>query len=305
MALLAAGVPPLPLLLLWLLGVDGPHVLATVTRTYFDKLERAKLGGMLWVPVPLLLLGPVAVALGHGAWFFLFAVCWQQFHVVKQHFGFVMLYKAKNRERDPRDLFLDRWLLLTSLFVPLGLFVLRTRPALTTLAPLGWLAQAAVIGSVALVVAWSWRQVTKFRAGSAMNWPKIALLLAVVPLQWLALLYASQHGPDGIVSAAITLGLFHSLQYHRLLWFHNRNRYGHADAGTKYGLAARTASHVLIYFSIGAGLYLVLVFLPQIVFPGEMTAAAVWGFSFAHFVLDAKIWRVRSDRELASALRLA
>ena len=39
-------------------GIDGPHVQATITRTYFDKAERARLGWYLWVPVPLLLLGP-------------------------------------------------------------------------------------------------------------------------------------------------------------------------------------------------------------------------------------------------------
>ncbi len=305
LALLAAGFPPIPLMLIWLLGVDGPHVLATVTRTYFDRVERAKLGPTLWIPVPLLLLGPLAVAVGQGSVFFLFAVCWQHFHVVKQHFGFVMLYKAKNRERDQHDFFLDRWFLLTSLFVPLGLFVLRTRPGLTQLAPLDWVASAAVAVYAVLTLAWLWRQVEKFRAGSAMNWPKLALLACVVPLQWLALLHASQHGPDGIVRAGITLGLFHSIQYHRLLWFHNRNRYAQPEGRAKYGLAAKTASHVLVYFGIAAGLYLLLVFLPQLVFPGEMAAASVWGFSFAHFILDAKIWRVRSDRDLAVALRLA
>jgi hypothetical protein len=31
----------------------------------------------------------------------------------------------------------------------------------------------------------------------------------------------------------------------------------------------------------------------------------VWGIAFTHYVLDSKIWRVRSDKELAVALRLA
>ena len=132
---MALGFPLVPLLLIWLIGVDGPHVLATVTRTYCDKQERAKLGVLLWIPIPLLLVGPLMVAVGQGPLFFLFAVCWQHFHIVKQHFGFVMLYKAKNRERDPKDFFLDRWFLLSSLFVPLGLFVVRTRLDPSNLAP--------------------------------------------------------------------------------------------------------------------------------------------------------------------------
>src|SRR5580658_6738563 len=50
--LMAAGFPLTPLFLVWLIGVDGPHVLATVTRTYFDKVERKVLGPALWMIVP-------------------------------------------------------------------------------------------------------------------------------------------------------------------------------------------------------------------------------------------------------------
>ena len=35
-----------------------------------------------------------------------------------------MLYKAKNKDRT--DFLLDRWLLLSSLLIPLGMFILRT-----------------------------------------------------------------------------------------------------------------------------------------------------------------------------------
>ena len=82
---------------IWFFGIDGPHVQSTITRTYFDKEERARLGWFLWIPVPLLLAGPLFVWAGYGSLFFLFAVCWQQFHIVKQHFGFMMLYKGKKQ----------------------------------------------------------------------------------------------------------------------------------------------------------------------------------------------------------------
>ena len=125
---MALGVGVALIQFIWFFGVDGPHVQSTITRTYFDKAERARLGWYLWIPVPLLLLGPAMVWAGLASLFFLFAVCWQQFHIVKQHFGFMMLYKAKNKDRDRTDFLLDRWLLLSSLLIPLGMFVLRTRP---------------------------------------------------------------------------------------------------------------------------------------------------------------------------------
>src|SRR5260370_25154391 len=103
------------------------HVVATVTRTYFDREERKRLGWALWSIVPFLAAGPVMVALGQAALFYLSAVCWQHFHIAKQHFGVMMLWKAKNRERDAFDQKLDRAFLLTSSILPLAVFVERTR----------------------------------------------------------------------------------------------------------------------------------------------------------------------------------
>ena len=73
LALLAAGFPILPLQIVWFFGVDGPHVLATVTRTYFDKAERRKLGAYLWILLPLLAIGPAMALAGYASVFFLFA----------------------------------------------------------------------------------------------------------------------------------------------------------------------------------------------------------------------------------------
>jgi len=291
----------LPLQAVWFFGVDGPHVLATVTRTYFDKAERKKLGWFLWIVGPLLLIGPVAAMTGHAALFFLAAFVWQQFHVVKQHFGFVMLYKAKNRERNDTDRRLDRWFLLASLFAPLGFFVLRTQHLLE----LAWLSAVVIAAYSVLTGAWLIRQAIKWREHEQMNWPKLALLAAVVPLQWLALGFGARFGAAGTLEAAIPLGLFHGLQYHRLMWFHNRNRYSTPGAVERNGLAARLASNVAMYLAVAIGLHFLLTFLPQVLFPGQTVQAAIWGIAFTHYCLDAKIWRVRSDKELAVALRLA
>ncbi len=87
---------------------------------------------------------------------------------------------------------------------------------------LGWAATAAYAIFALIYVG---RQVQKFRAGLPLNAPKLMLLAVLVPLQWIAFLYAASFGADGILRAGITLGLFHSFQYHRLMWFHNKNRY--------------------------------------------------------------------------------
>jgi hypothetical protein len=300
-ALMWAGFPLLPLQAVWFFGIDGPHVLATVTRTYFDKAERKKLGWFLWILAPLLLVGPIVAMTGHAAVFFLAAFIWQQFHVVKQHFGFVMIYKAKNRERYDIDRKLDRWFLLASLFAPLGLFVLKTQHVFEK----PWLSTAVFAAYAVLTGAWLIRQAIKWREGAQMNWPKLALLAAVVPLQWLALGFGARFGVAGALQAAIPLGLFHGLQYHRLMWFHNSNRYSLPGAEERNGLAAHLASNVATYLTVAIGLHFLLTFMPRYLFPGQTMEAALWGIAFTHYCLDAKIWRVRSDKELAVALHLA
>lgn len=305
LGLMALGVGVALIQFIWFFGVDGPHVQSTITRTYFDKAERARLGWYLWIPVPLLVLGPAMVWAGLASLFFLFAVCWQQFHIVKQHFGFMMLYKAKNKDRDHTDFLLDRWLLLGSLLIPLGMFVLRTRPLLTQSVPLlAWLPAVALGLYAIMVAAWLVRQWQKLRAGAPRNWPKLGLFAMVVPLQWIALLYGSHFGPNGIVRAGIALGLFHSFQYHRLMWFHNRNRYTEPGAVERHGLAARLVSNVGVYIAIAIGLNLVLNFVPSALLPYQTVQAAVWGVAFTHYCMDARIWHVCSDKGLAAALRM-
>jgi hypothetical protein len=131
----------------------------------------------------------------------LFAVCWQQFHIVKQHFGFMMLYKAKTRIDRPHHFLLDRWLLLSSLLIPLGMFVLRTSYRDRDASAVRMAAAVAISFYALLAGAGCSRQTQKLRAGEPMNWPKIGLLLTVILLQWVALLYASHYGPDGILRA--------------------------------------------------------------------------------------------------------
>jgi len=302
LGLLSAGVSLTLLTAVWLLGVDGPHVCGTVTRTYFDKQERRRLGWLLWVLVPLLLIGPVAVYFGQAALFFLFAVCWQHYHISKQHVGFVMLWKAKNRERDATEMKLDRSFVLASGVIPLALFVVKTRLRADsfTLA-LTYCMVAAYMIFGAIFVA---HQLRKWRAGKPMNPPKLLLLAALIPLQWLAFGYASRFGPDGIVRAGMALGLFHSLQYHRLMWFHNKNRYQGPDARAKHGFAAVLGQKFGYYFAAAAGLYYLAEIVPPTLISAQWLPAALWGIAFMHYVLDSKIWRVRGDKELAAALHL-
>jgi hypothetical protein len=303
LGLMAAGFPVILISMIWIVGIDGPHVVATVTRTYFDREERRRLAWFLCIILPLMLAGPAMLWLGQASLFYLFAVCWQHYHIAKQHFGFVMLWKAKNKEKDPLDLKLDRWFLLSSTILPLALFVVKTR--LMNWPAAQWLSAAALAGYAAFTAVYIARQVKKHSENLPMNPPKLLLLAVLVPLQWMAFMQAASLGPEGILRAGIALGLFHSFQYHRLLWFHNKNRYSGSDAWQRFGLASFFVKDFGYYLMMAIALYLLLAIVPQAVFPAvDWVKAAIWGIPFTHYMLDSKIWRVRGNKDLAAALKL-
>jgi hypothetical protein len=161
-----------------------------------------------------------------------------------------------------------------------------------------------IIAYLLLLAAFAGRQVQKLRSHVPVNLPKLLLFLAVVPLQWLAFGYAATFGFNGIVRAGIVAGLFHSFQYHRLMWFHNYNRYNTPESESRYGLAATLARRFAYYAAAAVALNLLLNVLPALMLASSPLNAGVWGLAFTHYCLDARIWRVRGDRELAAALRL-
>ena len=173
LALMAAGFPLTPLYLIWLLGIDGPHVLATVTRTYFDNNARRRLGPLLWVAIPAMLAGPLMVAAGGELLFYTLAITWLHYHIAKQHFGFVMLYRHKAGDRDRIDYLLDRWFLLTSLMLPFARLLVKSSfvylPRLASVRLLDALLLAAYGGMAAGYVL---RQFHIWRVGRSLNRPK-------------------------------------------------------------------------------------------------------------------------------------
>ena len=282
-----------PLAFIWGVLIAGPHFFATATRTYCDSNQRRMLGGILWAIIPLSILPLLVVWLGGKTILFVFGSLWGTYHVAKQHLGIVMLYKRKNGERDKLDLQIDKRFLLVSLTTPLVLF------ALWVLAlPIRPLFILGIILQIVLLASYLHRQFAKFRQGQQMNWPKLMLLSLIVPLHWLAFIAAITNPISGLFIFGIAVNIGHSLQYHRLTWFHNRNRYA-----TRSGLSGFLSRRVVYYYGAAFGLYFFF-FVCSRTLPSGGDELFLTGPIFMHYVLDAKIWRTRDDPELAGALNL-
>src|SRR5712691_9694656 len=65
--LYVAGVLPLiPMVALWAILIDAPHVFGTFSRTYFDRTERRNRRRLLWGSLLFFAVGPIMVLGGAG-----------------------------------------------------------------------------------------------------------------------------------------------------------------------------------------------------------------------------------------------
>ena len=70
------------------------------------------------------------VLAGAGLVFFFMAALWAYYHLVKQHYGFMVLYKKKNNDLAPIDNALDRLLLLFAFNYPFVAFIAQDAEAM-------------------------------------------------------------------------------------------------------------------------------------------------------------------------------
>jgi len=326
--------------LVWALIFDGPHVFGTFSRTYFDAQERRTRARLLYGSLLFFAIGPALVLTGKAALingFFFFAGMWAYYHLVKQHYGFMVLYKKKNNDLDPVDNFIDRAFLLLALNYPFVYFVLKVGQPVSSddgkvyttyqvvdfaikvatpenarrvYVPLffpqhiaNWIDSALFWLFVVTAVLFLARQVQKFVRQEPLNLPKHLLLLAAVPMHWAALKLLAPT-PYGAFTIVPVLTIYHNIQYHRLIWFHNKNKY-HGEDKRQYGAASLISKSFLFYAVFGL-IFNFFYHIPRsfLAAPYGMAAGFFWGYAFIHYYLDSKIWRVRRDVKLNQSLRM-
>src|SRR5437588_1138439 len=180
--LYVAGARPLiPMVAGWAILIDAPHVYGTCSRTYFDASEwktrkRLLLGSLLFFAV-----GPAMVLLGVGFTFFFVAALWAYYHLVKQHYGFMVLYKKKNHDLALIDNALDRWLLMFAFNYPFVAFIAHDPTAMARVPPIlrggvNAVATILLIGTIVLGIGWLIRQVQRVIVREPLDVPKYLLL---------------------------------------------------------------------------------------------------------------------------------
>jgi hypothetical protein len=335
----------------WFALSNVPHFFGTYVRLYLDREERRQRARLAWGSLAMALAGP-AVILGcfalyragepFRAWhqlpFVVFAVIaglWAYWHMVRQHYGFLALYKRKNQDVAAVDRWLDRSLLYVALLGPFVAFVLRnpsTRSRLAELRVPGelgrWesglvlLIQLTLLTLCVLFVA---RQAQRWQRGEAVNGPKLLLFLALVPLYSLVGFHPVTLAAEMLAFSAFVT-VFHDVQYHAIVYNHQRNRCHRAGTDrSRFGLAAQVTRSPYLYLgcaaAMGASAWLLSCrldvyagctpLLRSATYPlfGELTLRDLFlgfalSFAMHHYFVDQFIWRPSKSAELRRDLRL-
>ena len=304
--------PAVVILLLWGVLMDGTHVWATYARTYFAPDESSKAG----LPKPfawwILALGPlIAMAdyfwfpagpsiVGHAGilfrYFLAAAYLWAYYHLIRQHYGVMVLYNRKAVGTQHGDL--DKTFLWVGCIYPFARFSLSdsyVASGLPNVLPIRcfdaarFVLDAAFIGSlVVLAACWIARQ----RTEPAPLGPKHLFLAIVVGFHLLVFALL-----NNLLAITAALTIFHNLQYHRIVWQYEQ------------GKGRKPMSSVSQYFGLGL-LFGLLWYGPRIMgvaaagtdLTRNVLIGLGWSVAFHHYVVDARIWRVRRRPEIAETL---
>jgi hypothetical protein len=293
--------PALLGLLLWGMIFDGTHVVGTYARSYLAPDPQARVGlpgRWSWL---LLGVGPVVAVLdatlGGGRlfpFFLLGALLWAYWHLVRQHWGFVALYRRRAADVGPARL--DEALLWLGCLYPFVRFSLGPAYAaagLPQLLPLAALPAARIgldvafaAGAAALLVIWA------LRGGLAAPGPKHLFLAVVIAFHLVVFAIL-----DDLLAITATLTIFHNLQYHRIVWQH--------EAGKGRRPLGGLGPYLLAGLALGVAWYLPRVLGAHLAGPGLLRNALLglgWGVAFHHYLVDGRIWRVRRTPAVAAAL---
>src|SRR4030095_3152248 len=136
---------------------------------------------------------------GSEAWgpvFFFFASLWAYYHLVKQHYGFMILYKKKNNDLAEMDNLIDRAFILLGMTYPFVRFLTHSYAAKERLEGIGvstqsesiwWFETLVFSAFVVSAMLFAGRQGQKLLLKQPVNLPKLLLLGAAVPMHWIVL----------------------------------------------------------------------------------------------------------------------
>lgn len=276
---------------------DHPHIFQTFSRTHLDKEELARHRvHHTWVLGLFILAGFGLEAAGLEGPLIVFAAVYGTWHIIRQHWGLIKIYKGLNGDFAPLDGRID------AAFFYLGMVAFTVHDYVGEDAPstiygdlkvqfpsaplpvadglmwLFWAAAAIFVG----------RQAWRLSHGQGVNLPKLLLMAAALGTHWLVFMAA---GAPFLVAEALETA-YHNVQYQGFVRHWQRRRFPTQRVTARWGSLALVYGLVVGLIEVSALMdrSLSFVFTP-------FAMVVLW-----HYYIDGKIWRTRLDPTLKSTL---
>lgn len=279
---------------------DHPHIFQTFSRTHADRDEFARRRGThTWGLAAFVAAGFVFLALGWEGYLIVGAAIYGTWHIIRQHWGFLKIYKGLNDDRAPLDNVLDGAAYFTGMFAcffhdygdvrgPIVVYgdLKVTVPSL----PGDW-GEGLWSVFLALITLVGFRQAWRAATGRGVNVPKLLLMATALGTHYFVFFVTAT--PFLVAEALETA--FHDIQYQGWVMHYQRQRFPDVRrVALKWGLTALAYGIVVgtveILGLMRPGSWAMWVFVP-------FTMVVLW-----HYYVDGLIWRMREDPSLRELL---
>lgn len=278
---------------------DHPHIFQTFSRTHYDREEFEKRRPLYtWGLASLILAGFGVSALNLEAHLIVFAALFGTWHIIRQHSGFLKVYKVLNNDLEPLDNWLDSLTFYVGMFACLlndyadirgPIVIYRDLQAqFPSLPPdIGGLAWGLFLVLLTLFGA---RQTWRAMEGKPINLPKLLLMAAALTTHYFV--FFATATPFLVAEALETA--YHDVQYQGWIMHYQRKRF----PNTKRVVAKWFG--VAMLYGVAVGVVEAWGLMQQ--------GWAMWLFMpftmlvLFHYYVDGLIWRFRECPELRALL---
>lgn len=310
----------------WIVGVllvDVAHVWSTAFVVYLDPAEwRRRPAIYAGVPIACFVAGVALYAWGDGAFWRALAYL-AVFHFIRQQYGWVMLYRARNGERDRFGRWLDGATIYAATLYPLIWWHAALPRAFA------WMRDGDFVGGLprevadvarviylALLVAYVVRAAAQLVRREPVSWGKHVVVAATVACWYIGIV-----ATDSDYAFTITNVLVHGIPYMVLVFVYARRAAGEAES--RGGASARMlgGGRARAWLVFLASLWLVA-YVEELIWDRAIWHDRSWLFGsgidvgdaaivivpllavpqLAHYVLDGILWRRRSNPRLGRLL---
>lgn len=285
---------------LWFLGYH--HVISTYTRLCFDRRSRAQHRALLTVLPMLVIAGTLAAVAVFGLWIVVsIYFYWQWFHYTRQSWGVSRAFRGKDRDALYEDGWLDQaifyalpvlGILLRSHQDP-GLFIgMELRVVPVPALAVNFATSAALL----LLGVWAWRRVQAWREG------RLAGLHTLYMLSHFAIFTIGYLAISDITYGWLTINMWHNAQYILFVWMFNTRRFKDGtDPEARFlsyiSQPQRLSLYLVSCIAITGVVYWgVLRTIDWLFFAGLSATLVIYQIvNFHHYIVDSKIWKLRTE----------